>query len=63
LNEEVPYHVCSVQDVMIEDLQRHVTELAQHLAVQNLEMYCDVDSHNSKSNFDNQYHKPVLVRK
>jgi hypothetical protein len=28
-NKEVLYHECSIQDVMIEDLQRHVTELTQ----------------------------------
>jgi hypothetical protein len=61
-NEEVPYHACSVQDVMIEDLQRQVAELTQRLATQNLEMYSDVDGRNSKSNFENPYHKPVLVR-
>jgi hypothetical protein len=32
-NEEVPYHEHSVQNMMIEDLQRHVVELTQHLAV------------------------------
>jgi hypothetical protein len=49
-----------MQDVMIEDLQRQVVELTQCLAAQNLEMYCDIDCHNSKSNFENPYHKPVL---
>jgi hypothetical protein len=48
--------------MMIEDLQRQVAELTDRLAVQNLEMYCDIDSHNSDSNFENPYHKPVLVR-
>jgi hypothetical protein len=47
---------------MIEDLQRQVAELTQHLATQNLEMYSNVDGHNSKSNFENPYHKLVLVR-
>jgi hypothetical protein len=31
-NEEVPYHERSVQDVMIEDLQRQVAELTHRLA-------------------------------
>jgi hypothetical protein len=46
---------------MIEDLHRQVAELAQSLATQNLEMYCDIDGCNSESNFENPYHKPVLV--
>ena len=28
----------------------------------NLEMYCDIDGYNSDSNFENLYHKLVLVR-
>ena len=48
---------------MIEDLQRQVAELTQHLVAQNLKMYCDVDGRNLKSNFENLYHKPVLVEK
>ena len=36
-NEEVPYHERNVRDVMIEDLERQVAELTQHLEVQNLE--------------------------
>jgi hypothetical protein len=59
--EEVPYHERNIQDMMIEDLQRQVAELTQRLAVQNLEMYCDIDGRNSDSNFENPYHKPVLV--
>jgi hypothetical protein len=47
LNEEVPYHEHSAQDVMIEDLQRQVTELTQRLAMQNMEMYSDIDDHDS----------------
>jgi hypothetical protein len=61
-NEEVPYHECSVQDMMIEDLQRQVVKLTQNLAVQNLEMYCNIDSHNSESNYENLHHKLVLVQ-
>jgi hypothetical protein len=37
-------------------------KLTQHLAAQNLEMYCDIDDRNSDSNFENPYHKLVLVR-
>ena len=62
LKEEVPYHERNIQDMMIEDLQRQVAELTQHLAAQNLEMYCDIDGRNSYSNFENLYHKHVLVR-
>ena len=61
-NEEVPYHEHSIQDMMIEDLQRQVVELTQRLTVQNLEIYCDINCHNSDSNFENLYHKLVLVQ-
>ena len=47
---------------MIEDLQRQVAELTQHVTAQNLEMNCDVDGRNSNSNFENLYDKPILVR-
>jgi hypothetical protein len=47
LKEEVPYHERSVQDVMIEDLQQQVVELTQRLATQNMEMYCDINGHDS----------------
>jgi len=36
-NEEVPTHERSIQDVMIEDLQRQVTELTRRLATQKLD--------------------------
>jgi hypothetical protein len=42
-NEEVPYHEHSVQVLMIEDLQKQFVELTQHLAMQNMEMYRDID--------------------
>ena len=61
-NEKVPYHERSIEDMMIEDLQRQVVELTQRLVAQYLEMYCDIDDHNSKSNFKNLYHKLVLFR-
>jgi hypothetical protein len=48
-NEEVSYHECCVQDVMIEDFQRLFVELTQHLVAQNMEMNCDIDSRNSES--------------
>jgi hypothetical protein len=57
-----PYHECSVQDVMIENLQRQVAELNHCLTVQNMEMHCDIDDCNPKSNFENSYHNFVLVR-
>ena len=60
--EEVPYHECSIHDMTIEDLPRQVAELIQCLAMQNLEMYCDIDNHNLESNFENPYHNLVLVR-
>jgi len=47
---------------MIEDVQIHVAKLTQCLAVQNMEMYCDIDSRDLDSNFENPYHNPVLVR-
>jgi hypothetical protein len=46
---------------VIEDLQKQVVELTQH-AVQNMEMYHDIDDRDSKSNFKNPYHNPILVR-
>ena len=46
---------------MVEDLQRQVAKLTQRLVAQNLEMYCDIDGCNLESNFENPYHKPVLV--
>jgi len=62
LNEEVSYHEWSVQDMMIEDLQRQVTELTQRLAMQNMEIDCDIDNRNSKFNFENLYYNLVLFR-
>jgi hypothetical protein len=32
---------------MIEDLQQQVVELTQRLATQNMEMYCDINGHDS----------------
>jgi hypothetical protein len=37
-------------------------KLTQRLAVQNLEIYHDIDDLNSESNFKNLYHNSVLVR-
>jgi formylmethanofuran:tetrahydromethanopterin formyltransferase len=62
-NEEVPYNERSIQDIMIEDLQKQVVKLTQRLAAQNMEMYCDINGCDSKSNFENLYNNPVLVRK
>jgi hypothetical protein len=61
LNEEAPYHKYSVQDVMIEDLHRQVVQITQSLAAQNMEMHCDIDDRDSKFNFENPYHNPVMV--
>jgi hypothetical protein len=61
-NEEVSYHERNLQDLMIEDVQIHVAKLTQCLAVQNMEMYCDIDGHDSESNFKNPYQNHVLVR-
>jgi hypothetical protein len=57
-NEEAPHRDRNVQDVMIENLQRQVAELAQRLAAQevgNLEM----ENSNSDSTFENLYHNPA----
>jgi hypothetical protein len=54
-NEGFPYHERNVQYVMIKDLQRQVAELTQRLTAQNMEMNCDIDGRNSKSNFENLY--------
>jgi len=59
-NEEAPHRDRNVQDVMIEDLQRQVAELTQHLAAQevsNREINSDSDS-----TFDNPYHNPAPYR-
>jgi hypothetical protein len=59
-NEEAPHHVRNVQDMMIEDLQRQVAELAQGLVAQevgNREMNSDSDS-----TFDIPYHNPAPYR-
>jgi hypothetical protein len=62
LNEEVPYHERSVQEIMIEDLQKQVVELTQRLAAQNMEMYRNIDSRDLESNSENPCHNPILVR-
>jgi len=54
-NEGFAYHERNVQYVMIKDLQRQVAELTQRLTAQNMEMNCDIDGRNSKSNFENLY--------
>jgi hypothetical protein len=48
--------------VTIEDLERQVAELTQCLEAQNLERDCEMDDHDSESNFENLYHNPVLGR-
>jgi len=61
-NEEVPYYRRDVQDVTIEDLQRQVTDLTQHLVAQNLERDREMDDRDSDSSIENPYHNPVLGR-
>lgn len=56
-NEEVHNRERSIQEVMIEDLQRQVAELTRHLATQNL------DDRDSESSFENPYRNTVLGRK
>ena len=50
-NEEVFYHKHSLQDVMIENLQRQVAKSMQLLAAQNLDMHCNIDDDDSESIF------------
>jgi hypothetical protein len=60
-NEEAPHRDRNIQDVMIEDLQRQVAELAQRLVVQefgNREM----ENSDSDSTFDNPHHNPAPNR-
>jgi hypothetical protein len=58
LNEEAPHHDRNVQDVMIEDLQRQVAELAQHLAAQEVGNR-EMENSDFDSTFDNPYHNPA----
>jgi hypothetical protein len=61
-NEEVvPYYERNIQDVMIEDLEMWVAQLTRRLAVQNWELYHNIDCHDSQSNFKNPYNNPVVV--
>jgi hypothetical protein len=60
-NEEAPHRDRSVQDVMIEDLQRQVAELAQRLAVQEFGNR-EIKNSDSDSTFDNPYHNPAPNR-
>lgn len=58
-NEKVPNHERSIQDMMIEDLQRQVAELTRHLTTQNL-YDREMDDRDSESSFENPYHNSVL---
>jgi hypothetical protein len=60
-NEEAPHRDHNVQDVMIEDLQRQVAELAQRLAVQEFGNR-EIENSDSDSTFDNPYHNPAPYR-
>jgi tryptophan 2,3-dioxygenase len=57
-NEEAPHRDRNVQDVMIEDLQRQVAELAQHLAAQEVGNR-EMENSDFDSTFDNLYHNPA----
>ncbi|KAE8672984.1 hypothetical protein F3Y22_tig00111832pilonHSYRG00073 [Hibiscus syriacus] len=59
-NKEAQRRDCSVQDVMIADLQR-LAELTQRLAVQDFEDR-EVSDHNTNSTFENPYHNRALFR-
>jgi hypothetical protein len=58
-NEEVSYNEHSVQNMIVEDLQKLIAELTQRLAVQNIEMYRDIYGCDLESNFENPYHNLV----
>jgi len=60
-NEEIPNREHSIQEVMIEDLQRQVAELTRCLAMQNLDDH-DLDDRNSESSFENPYRNTILGR-
>jgi hypothetical protein len=60
-DEEAPHHDRNVQDVMIEDLQRQVAELAQRLTVQEFSNR-EMENSDSDSTFDNLYHNPAPNR-
>jgi hypothetical protein len=60
-NEEAPHRDRNVQDVMIEDLQRQVAELAQLLAAQEVGNR-EMENSDSDSTFNNPYHNPAPYR-
>jgi len=60
-NEEAPHCDRNVQDVMIEDLQRQVAELAQLLAAQEVGNR-EMENSDSDSTFNNPYHNPAPYR-
>ncbi|KAG2675553.1 hypothetical protein I3760_12G009300 [Carya illinoinensis] len=60
-NVEAQHRDRSVQDVMIEDLQRQVTELTQRLVAQDFKD-CEASDHDSNSTFENPYHNRALFR-
>jgi hypothetical protein len=57
-NEEALDRDRNVQDVMIEDLQRQIAELTQHLAAQEVGNR-ETENFDSDSTFDNPYHNPA----
>ncbi|KAE8670845.1 hypothetical protein F3Y22_tig00112069pilonHSYRG00031 [Hibiscus syriacus] len=60
-NEEAQRRDRNVQDVMIADLQRQVTELTQRLAAQDFEDR-EASDHDTNSSFENLYHNRALFR-
>ncbi|KAE8668905.1 hypothetical protein F3Y22_tig00112281pilonHSYRG00079 [Hibiscus syriacus] len=60
-NEEAQRRDRNVQDVMIVDLQRQVTELTQRLAAQDFEDR-EASDHDTNSAFENSYHNRALFR-
>ncbi|KAE8655337.1 putative Serine-threonine protein kinase, plant-type [Hibiscus syriacus] len=60
-NEEAQRRDRNVQDMMIADLQRQVTELTQRLAAQDFEDR-EASDHDTNSAFENPYHNRALFR-
>jgi hypothetical protein len=60
-NEEAPHRDRNIQDVMIENLQRQVAELAQRLAAQEVGNR-EMENSDSDSTFDNPYHNLAPYR-
>ena len=59
--KEVQHHDRNLQEKIMADVQRQVTELTQSLAAQNFEKQ-ETTGHDSDSTFDNPYHNRVNFR-